>query len=182
MTIGEQIKYIRSRRGLTQSLLAEMTGIHPVTIRKYETNKLQPKKEQIRKIADVLKVSPMIFDATEAGSIPVKSVGDMLGIFILLYKSGVITASDSELRLTPILKDHLLFITAKGKLSVTDSVIRLENAQAEKDFFKWVKLYDNYLKLKEKYGSDKNLETELNKEEDQLQTIEMELIMTPEEL
>ena len=184
MTIGEQIKYIRSRRGLTQSLLAEMTGIHPVTIRKYETNKLQPKKEQIRKIADVLKVSPMIFDATEAGSIPVKSVGDMLGIFILLYKSGVITASykESEIRLTPVLKDHLLFITAKGKLSVTDSVIRLENAQAEKDFFKWVKLYDNYLKLKEKYGSDKNLETELNEEEDQLQTIEMELIMTPEEL
>ena len=37
-------------------------------------------------------------------------------------------------------------------------------------------------KMKEKYGSDKKLETELLEEEAQLQTIEMELIMTPEEL
>lgn len=182
MTTGEQIKYIRTRRGLTQSLLAEMTGIHPVTIRKYETNKLQPKKEQIRKIADALKVSPIIFDGTDAGSTSVRSFGDMLGVLIMLYKSGVITTSNSEIRLTPALKDHLLFITTKGKISVNDSVIHLEDAQAEKDFFKWVKLYDNYLKMKKKYGSDKKLEAELLEEEAQLQTIEMELIMTPEEL
>ena len=49
MTIGEQIKYIRKRRGLTQGQLAEATGIHPVTIRKYETNKLQPKKSRYKK-------------------------------------------------------------------------------------------------------------------------------------
>lgn len=182
MTIGEQIKYIRTRRGLSQSQLADMTGIHPVTIRKYETNKLQPKKEQIRRIADVLRVSPIVFDGTEAGSIPVKTIGDMLGTLILLYKSGVITASDSEIKLTPALKEHLLFITTKGKISIADSVIHLEDAQTEKDFFKWAKLYDNYQKLKEKYGSDDELSAELLEEKEQLQTIEMELIMTPEEL
>ena len=31
-----------------------MTGLHPVTIRKYETNKMQPKSEQLKKIADAL--------------------------------------------------------------------------------------------------------------------------------
>ena len=42
---------------MTQSQLAERTGIHPVSIRKYETNKTIPQPEQIRRIADVLCVS-----------------------------------------------------------------------------------------------------------------------------
>ena len=33
---------------MTQSQLAERTGIHPVSIRKYETNKTIPQPEQIR--------------------------------------------------------------------------------------------------------------------------------------
>ena len=42
MTIGERIKYCRKRIHMTQNDLAEATGIHPVTIRKYETNKIVP--------------------------------------------------------------------------------------------------------------------------------------------
>ena len=38
MTIGEKIKYCRKQIGITQDKLAELTGIHPVSIRKYETN------------------------------------------------------------------------------------------------------------------------------------------------
>ena len=82
MTIGEQIKYIRKRRGLTQTQLAEVTGIHPVTIRKYETNKLQPKKEQIKKIADTLMVSPLVFEGLDANTVPMRSTGDLLGLLI----------------------------------------------------------------------------------------------------
>lgn len=184
MTIGEQIRYIRKRRGLTQSQLAEMSGIHPVTIRKYEINKLQPKKEQIRRIADALKVSPLVFDGLEAGSVPVNSVGDMLGLLILLYKSDVIVVSSdtSEIRLTPVLKDHLLFIAGKKKVSATDGVIRLSDAQVEEDFLKWSKLYDNHLKLKNKYGSDPDRLTALLEDEEQLRIIEMELIMNADKL
>ena len=40
MTIGEKIKYCRKQIGITQDKLAELTGIHPVSIRKYETNKM----------------------------------------------------------------------------------------------------------------------------------------------
>ena len=36
MTIGEKIKYFRKRIGITQAKLAELSGIHPVSIRKYE--------------------------------------------------------------------------------------------------------------------------------------------------
>lgn len=57
MTIGEKIKYFRSRIGITQVKLAELSGIHPVSIRKYETNKMTPQTEQIDKIAEALGVS-----------------------------------------------------------------------------------------------------------------------------
>jgi transcriptional regulator with XRE-family HTH domain len=47
MTIGEKIRTIRATRNMTQAKLAELTGIHPVSIRKYETNKMQPQLPQI---------------------------------------------------------------------------------------------------------------------------------------
>ncbi len=49
MTIGEKIKYCRKQIGITQDKLAELTGIHPVSIRKYETNKMQPQPPQLEK-------------------------------------------------------------------------------------------------------------------------------------
>ena len=44
MTIGKKIKYLREHRGMTQAELAEATGIHPVSIRKYETDKMTPQR------------------------------------------------------------------------------------------------------------------------------------------
>ena len=184
MTIGEQIKYIRKRRGLTQGQLAEATGIHPVTIRKYETNKLQPKKEQIQKIADTLMVSPMVFGGLEANTIRIESVGDMLGLLILMYKSNVIIISEdtSEIRLTPALKGHLVFMATKKNASISDGAIHLTDAQAERDFLTWAQLYDNHMKLQEKYGSDPDKQTVLLEDEEQLRIIEMELIMNMDPL
>ena len=184
MTIGEQIKYIRKRRGLTQSQLAEVTGIHPVTIRKYETNKLQPKKEQIQRIADTLMVSPLVFGGLEANTVPMRSVGDMLGMLILMYKSNVIVVSQdaSEIRLTSALKGHLVFLATKKNASVSDGVIHLTDVQAEQYFFRWTQLYDNHLKLQEKYGADPDKQATLLEDEEQLRIIEMELIMNAEQL
>ena len=54
MTIGEKIKYFRTRIGITQAKLAELSGIHPVSIRKYETNKMVPQAPQIDRIAETL--------------------------------------------------------------------------------------------------------------------------------
>ena len=36
MTIGEKIKYVRKLYHMSSAELAERTGIHPVSIRKYE--------------------------------------------------------------------------------------------------------------------------------------------------
>lgn len=57
MTIGEKIKYFRNRTGITQSKLAELSGIHPVSIRKYETNRMIPGVEVLNRIAKALNVS-----------------------------------------------------------------------------------------------------------------------------
>ena len=54
MTIGEKIKAYRKSQNMTAAELAEKSGIHPVSIRKYETGAMIPKPEQIKKIADAL--------------------------------------------------------------------------------------------------------------------------------
>ena len=66
MTIGERIKFFRKSRGITQSQLAKLSGVHPVSVRKYETNKMVPQPEQIRRIADALAVSYYAIAGTES--------------------------------------------------------------------------------------------------------------------
>lgn len=56
--IGEKIREIRKNNNLTQKDLAKLSGIAEITIRKYENNERNPKKEQIEKIAKALKVTP----------------------------------------------------------------------------------------------------------------------------
>lgn len=58
MTVGEKIREKRLEKGLTQKALGEIVGIAEPTIRRYETGKLNPKIETIRKIADGLKITP----------------------------------------------------------------------------------------------------------------------------
>ena len=54
MTIQE----LRKRRGLTQGQLAEVLGISRVTIARYETGERTPSLHTIRKLADILQVTP----------------------------------------------------------------------------------------------------------------------------
>lgn len=56
MTIGKKIKYLREHRGMTQAELAKATGIHPVSIRKYETDKMTPQREQLERLSKALDV------------------------------------------------------------------------------------------------------------------------------
>ena len=43
-------------KGLTQKQFGDMTKIHEVTIRKYEANKITPKRDQLERIATCLDV------------------------------------------------------------------------------------------------------------------------------
>lgn len=57
MTIGERIAEERKLAGLTQKELGTRTGIDPSTIRKYESGRLNPKIETIKRIAEVLNIN-----------------------------------------------------------------------------------------------------------------------------
>ena len=141
-------------------------------------------KEQIKKIADTLMVSPLVFEGLDANALLMRSVGDLLGLLILMYKSNVIVVSEdtSEIKLTPVLKDHLVFMATKKSVSLADGVIHLTDAQAEQDFLTWARLYNNHMKLQEKYASDPDQQPALLEDEEQLRTIEMELVMNTEPL
>ena len=120
MTIGEKIRYFRKQLGITQDRLAEMTGIHPVSIRKYETNKMQPQPAQLERVAAALGVSYNAINGVDRAGLRLKTVGDLMGILIVLYNSGIIQidgerGSDFFLKYD-ILFLHLLFLQIQNLL------------------------------------------------------------------
>lgn len=55
--IGDRIRNIRERRNLTQEDLADLSGVHRVTIAKYEAGRIEPKSKSLQKLASALEVS-----------------------------------------------------------------------------------------------------------------------------
>ncbi|MGD9678229.1 MAG: helix-turn-helix domain-containing protein [Vulcanibacillus sp.] len=90
MTLGEKIKYYRSKIGLTQKQLAEASGIHLVSIKKYETDKMQPQLPQIEKIAIALNVGVNAFVDINNFNLSCKTVGDLMGIMLMLCNSNIL--------------------------------------------------------------------------------------------
>lgn len=58
MTIGQNIRSLRKKRGLTQEKLGALCGISGGTIGSYELGVTIPKKRTIEKLAQALDVSP----------------------------------------------------------------------------------------------------------------------------
>jgi len=185
MNIGEQIKYMRKKRKITQNQLAEMTGIHPVTIRKYETDRLQPKKEQVDKIADALSVSPLAFGEFNNNVIRLETEGDLMGLLIMLYKSKVVHIHTPEadeqdaafVEFSPLLSYYFSLTENKKSIPMKDGSLRFENSDMQKDFVTWARLYDKHMVMTASYA-DKATAVEkdyLAGNEDQLAMIEMEL-------
>ena len=55
--IGENIKYFRKEKGLTQKELGDLTGMADSAIRRYESGSIIPKEPNLIKIANALNVS-----------------------------------------------------------------------------------------------------------------------------
>lgn len=53
MTVGKRIKELRKSKGWTQKELALKSGVAEITIRQYESDKRQPRLEQLKHIAKV---------------------------------------------------------------------------------------------------------------------------------
>ena len=57
MTVGQKIKFYREKLDISQRALSEISGVHPVSIRKYETDVRSPSVDTLIKLANVLQVN-----------------------------------------------------------------------------------------------------------------------------
>lgn len=56
-TFGDNLKAIRSKKNISQGQLADLMGIHPTHVSRYERNLTIPSIDVVKKLADVLEVS-----------------------------------------------------------------------------------------------------------------------------
>lgn len=90
MTIGQRIRYCRNLRGISQTQLALSSGIHPVSVRKYETDKMQPQPEQILRLADALQVSYFALAGVDMAGIDGTRQTDTMSLLMILVNAGVL--------------------------------------------------------------------------------------------
>ena len=58
MSVGDNIRYWRKHAGMTQTELAEKTGLNTETVQKYETGELKPSKKTLQNVAAALDELP----------------------------------------------------------------------------------------------------------------------------
>ena len=90
MDIAERIKKLREIYNITSNELAKITGIHPVSIRKYETNKMIPGIDVIDKMCEALKLPRMIFEGIPKQYTDYSFEGDFYQQLFLLIANGTL--------------------------------------------------------------------------------------------
>lgn len=180
MTIGEKIKYMRKQKGVTQTELAQLTGIHQVSIAKYEKDKMIPQPEQLEKITEALNISPMIF--FDDSSFKLETRGDLMGLLITLYKSKVLVVNGKRDRNSTLISRTVKFEFNPliSKFFSSDDQGKIQFNPDEPlllDFLKWEKQYHNYEKLFKKYSGSSNAAeiAALDELRDIIEKIEIEL-------
>lgn len=188
MTIGDRIRYFRTRLGITQGTLAEFTGIHPVSIRKYETNKMQPQAQQIDRIAEALGVSSFAI-AGIGNNIRIKTVGDLMGLLIMFCKTSILiidgTRKDTgeldpstvTFKINPLISNYFSFQISNENLEANNLYYLLKSKEILEDILRWEKLNHMNEKNVAKYGDtdDPVIHNTLIELADGLEAVEMEL-------
>lgn len=95
MTIGDRIRTLRKNLKWTAQDLANKTNLHPVSIRKYETNKMTPQKEQIERLATALKVRPYTI-SKENYNLVFETFGDLYGLLFMLDEIKLISIKKND--------------------------------------------------------------------------------------
>ena len=188
MTIGEKIKYFRKRIGITQAKLAELSGIHPVSIRKYEINKMVPQAAQIDRLAEALGVSSFALAGFE-NNIRLETVGDFMGLMIMLIKTkivsvngereedGMINADTAKFVINPFITNFFDAKSNRAELSANTLLYYLKNENILSDILKWERINHRYEKCATEIcdTSDKELINILEELKEQKEVIELEL-------
>ena len=86
MTIGELLKHARLDAGLTQKELAEKCGMADSAIRKYESGKIVPKVDTMRRISNALNVDIGKLYGIEGGSCDTEQISRLYSKISLVAK------------------------------------------------------------------------------------------------
>ena len=166
-------KYFRKQRGITQGELAELTGIHPVSIRKYETNKMQPLPPQVEKIAAALNVNFSAIYGMDQSAFRLETRGDLMGLLMTAYKAGLIQVDGPKdrygafkeeqccIRLLPVLSQYFAVAGQEDENRNMLPALKVTDSSVLSDFIRWEGLY------REGYLKDQELLTKGNSSEDE---------------
>ena len=172
MTIGEKIKYVRKLYHMSSAELAERTGIHPVSIRKYESNKMVPQSAQIERLAAAFHLSPAIFSGLTDMHFDFQYSGDCLGMLIMLYTSGALIINGErdeknilkketvKFTVSPLLQKFLQFSEKEKTLPFEDVNILIKDNDTLDRFIFWEFMYNRRDELYDAYMEEETKENE----------------------
>lgn len=172
MTIGEKIKYVRKLYHMSSAELAERTGIHPVSIRKYESNKMIPQSAQIERLAAAFHLSPAIFSGLTDMHFDFQYSGDCLGMLIMLYTSGALIINGErgeknilkketvKFTISPLLQKFLQFSEKDKALSFEDVNVLIKDNDTLDRFIFWEFMYNRRDELYDAYMEEETKENE----------------------
>ena len=172
MTIGEKIKYVRKLYHMSSAELAERTGIHPVSIRKYESNKMVPQSAQIERLAAAFHLSPAIFSGITDMRFDFQYSGDCLGMLIMLYTSGALIINGErdeksilkketvKFTVSPLLQKFLQFSEKGRTLSFEDVNVLIKDNDTLDRFIFWEFMYNRRDELYDAYMEEETKENE----------------------
>ena len=172
MTIGEKIKYVRKLYHMSSAELAERTGIHPVSIRKYESNKMVPQSAQIERLAAAFHLSPAIFSGLTDMHFDFQYSGDCLGMLIMLYTSGALIINGErdeknilkketvKFTVSPLLQKFLQFSEKGRTLSFEDVNVLIKDNDTLDRFIFWEFMYNRRDELYDAYMEEETKENE----------------------
>ena len=136
MNIADRIKKIREVFEVTSNEFAKITGIHPVSIRKYETNKMVPGNDVIEKMSEALKLPKMIFEGLPKQFTNYDYIGDFYQQLLLLLDNGTLSLNESNISnnkgfkkysfsINPKLSDYVVLKHDGKEIPLTDLSIEL---------------------------------------------------------
>lgn len=172
MTIGEKIKYVRKLYHMSSAELAERTGIHPVSIRKYESNKMVPQSAQIERLAAAFHLSPAIFSGLTDMRFDFQYNGDCLGMLIMLYTSGTLIINGErdeknilkketvKFTVSPLLQKFLQFYEKDKALPFENVNVLIKDNDTLDRFIFWEFIYNRRDELYDAYMEEETKENE----------------------
>ena len=133
--IGQRIKMLRKKKGLSQTELAQMLGKSLRTVQKHETGEIEVSISVINQIAEILETSSTYLFGYESGTTQIKSLSDVMDF---LFKLENVAGIDFhiDVKKPPRSKEWSCSISFDGKSAAefnADMCLFLEQWQQERE-------------------------------------------------